>query len=201
MIINHNRKFIFVAIPKTASLSIHYTLGYKERFGEPDYYHASIDQILFNNSICKDYFKFAFVRNPWERIYSLYCDFIYRRHYQYSEKVIFEKKLFYEFANFNDFCIRFKDTIWSDNVFLRPQVSFIDIDGVNRIDFIGRFENIHNHFNDIRDILGLPNDVELIKINNGKYRESYKDCFNQDAKNAVANFYKDDIERFEYTYV
>ena len=67
MLINHNYKFIFVHIQKTAGTSITSVLN--EIPGtEPLYYSHS--QINVLKEEYEDYFKFCFVRNPWDRLYS-----------------------------------------------------------------------------------------------------------------------------------
>ena len=60
---------IFVHIPKTAGMSICQSL-----FGNLAGGHATLAdyQIIFAKHEFDNYFKFSFVRNPWDRVYSAY---------------------------------------------------------------------------------------------------------------------------------
>ena len=90
--ISHKHKCIFIHIPKTAGTSI-YSFFYPEvsfHFENPDYerlfgwcpkrklhmQHATSKQLLETELITEEewntYYKFAFVRNPWDRAYSDY---------------------------------------------------------------------------------------------------------------------------------
>ena len=61
-------KAIFVHIPKAAGTSIALSI-----FGELPYHYKAIDYIVFfGRKTFNQYFKFAFVRNPWDRVYSAY---------------------------------------------------------------------------------------------------------------------------------
>ena len=83
MVISKKHKFIFVAISKTGTSSIEQSL---EEFNEVTLpKHASLMDI---SNYCKiglnEYFKFCFVRNPFERVVSIY--------YQWKKKPFGLKK-------------------------------------------------------------------------------------------------------------
>ena len=75
MRISHKLKFIFFSIPRTASESIRSALDpYSDIKSEPKgLYHNHITALALRNHfnemgwVWDDYFKFAFVRNPWDR--------------------------------------------------------------------------------------------------------------------------------------
>src|SRR5690625_2614056 len=60
---------IFVHIPKTAGVSVAHSL-----FEIKTAYHVRVSkyQIIFSQDEYNQYFKFAFVRNPWDRLVSAY---------------------------------------------------------------------------------------------------------------------------------
>ena len=74
MIIDHESKFIFVAVAKTACTSIHRSFEITQD-PEPNIYHMHLKDIIKTNPEAKGYFKFGFVRNPYDRLVSAYHDF------------------------------------------------------------------------------------------------------------------------------
>ena len=69
--ISHKYKFIFTEIPKTGTTSI---CGILEKTGvPPTRKHLDLFQYRkLHPEIYPEYFKFSFVRNPWDRTVSLY---------------------------------------------------------------------------------------------------------------------------------
>jgi chondroitin 4-sulfotransferase 11 len=64
----HSKKCIFVHIPKTAGTSVTDAL-----FGTPRPRHRPLQWYEgMEPELYKEYFKFAFVRNPWDRLVSGY---------------------------------------------------------------------------------------------------------------------------------
>lgn len=72
MIISDEKKFIFIAVPKTGSSSIEKALGkyHNDELPTGIVKHTRFSAIpeLFK----KPYYKFCFFRNPWDRMVSLY---------------------------------------------------------------------------------------------------------------------------------
>ena len=76
--ISHPHKFVFIHIPKTGGSSIETLfLGKPQRRWAPEINHyfqhataAELRNRLMNRDNFDRYFKFAFVRNPWDRIVS-----------------------------------------------------------------------------------------------------------------------------------
>lgn len=200
MIINHQHRYVFVAIPKTGSISIQFSLGHQNDIPEPDLYHQSLQEAVSSHPECRDYFKFAMVRNPWARLVSLYFDFTKKRVHQYSGLVRHDTPLFSEFSGFEDFCLRVQQTPWWGNVFLRSQVKSLSLDGKVTMNFIGRFENLADDFKTACRLIDLG-DVPLQSHNPGVYdKSSYQQYYSDAAKDAVASLYADDIKEFDYEF-
>ena len=77
MYISHPDKFIFFHTPKVAGSSIH--IFFKDHYGLvgeqrcdpiPSIHHMSAKDYLNSNPQYKNYFKFSFVRNPWDKMVS-----------------------------------------------------------------------------------------------------------------------------------
>ena len=63
-VIDHERKFIFIHVPRTGGHSGYKMLGIDGRPNVP------IHQPRFKHK--ENYFSFGFIRNPWDRMYSCY---------------------------------------------------------------------------------------------------------------------------------
>lgn len=202
MIIDHVKKFVFIAVPKTASCSLQYQLGEPDGWPEPAEHHMGIRRVAEEHPFSDDYFTCGFVRNPWDRLFSLYNDFTLKRIKQYSRLVILDEPLFSEFKNFNDFCVRFKDSQWTNDIFLRPQSELLTYKDGTEVNFIGRFESLDRDFKVICDKLDINKHPmsQHKKINAGVYQGTYREAYTKDAIDAVAKFYQEDVERFEYEF-
>ncbi|MBK8807395.1 MAG: sulfotransferase family 2 domain-containing protein [Bacteroidales bacterium] len=154
---------------------------------------------LYGNHYFQNVFKFTFVRNPWDRLYSAYS---------YLDKKLGNKKdkLFAEnilkgITDFESFFyhVFLPKALYKNHFFFYPQYYFI-CDNKDRIivDYIGKVESINNDFIYIKEILNLS-DKTLMHLN--KSNESdYKTHYNQEMINIVAKLYKKDIELFDYSF-
>ncbi len=194
MIISHDPKYVYIAVPKTGSISVSFSLGHGDNIPEPDFYHQGIDRVLTEHPEVTDYFKFGFVRNPWDRLASLYHDFTIKRVHQYSGLVRVDKPLFSEFADFEDFCCRVRETNWWSNVFLQSQCALLG----TKMDFVGRFERLSADFTKVCGQLGIA--TSLLKMNVGEYHAAYRHHYTPKARDAVATIYGDDVEAFGYEF-
>ena len=197
MIIDHEKKYVFVAIPKTGSISVQFSLGHTS-IPEPHLYHQKLlPQINLENA--QDYFKFAFVRNPWARLLSLYHDFTKNRIDKYSAQVTHDKPLLSEFKDFEDLCINLHNSNWRYDLFFWDQTEFLGVNGQVMVDYVGKFENFAEEFKHICKQLDI--NVELQKMNVGKYDNTkYREYYSTEATRAVARLYHRDIENFGYEF-
>lgn len=161
--ISHTHRCVFVHIPKTAGQSIEHVfldllgLTWKRRaplllrynanpeLGPPRLAHLrAADYVALGHmseSQFADYFRFSFVRNPWDRAVSFY-KYIGRP----AE------------CSFKRFAIEvLPNDLWHNMYwFVRPQTEFLYAGGRLMVDFVGRFETLEADFREVRDRLGLP---------------------------------------------
>ena len=223
--ISHQHKCIFIHIPKCAGTSVENVLGHFDGHeGRSGQDHRSIRMIqqpglqpaVFkgqentkdyirrvregfrshanpNNGLTltraqyETYYKFTFVRNPWQRAHSWYKnamrDPIHQKNYGIDPKL-----------TFTQFMKKFAGT-----GFLRPQTYWLkDFKGDIPMDFIGKFETLASDFNQISAQMGLGS-IELPHKIEGQKSDPSKD-FTQESIDFIANFYREEIELFNYTY-
>lgn len=200
--VDDTNKIVLISIPKTGSISLYFSLGYAN-VPEPEIYHCSLDTLLLNHPHAIDYFKASFIRNPWDRMLSLYNDFRYKRIYQYSEKVTVDKPLFGEFKDFNDFCIRLKDSQWLTDVFFQSQyemLSYKDSNPFKVMDFIGRFETYTEDYDNLCKALNITGRPLLNMNKSVKAVNNYRNHYNHEAKQAIELIYGNDIDTFKYSF-
>jgi len=186
-------KCIFVHIPKNAGLSVTYTL-----FGNAGGSHRKIVDYkkVFSRSTFKRYYKFSFVRNPWDRVVSTFF-FLKNGGLTEKDRVWAEKHL----APFGTFDAFVKGWLKEENInnslhFQHQHVFLEDEKGKIAVDFIGRFENIDEDFKIITDKLGINRILK--KTNTSQRKKNYRDYYDEETKEIVNEVYKKDIQLFNY---
>lgn len=191
--ISHKNKFIFPRITKTASSSIIFVL--KQKAGLKGRGHDSAKKLrnkhkkLFNS-----YFKFAFVRNPWDKVVSFYFYNTKRNwdRYPFSSKTR---------PDFNKFIKNWY--VKGSRRGFHPLSHSPCLDWVSDkngviVDYIGRFENLQPDFDFVCDKIGIPS--QILPKRNASSRADYKEYFNQESIDIIAKMYKKDIDYFNYDY-
>lgn len=193
MIIDKTKKFVFVHIPKTAGSSITISLGRDTK----DYPTHTIARDVDLTAA----FSFAFVRNPWDRMYSLY-NFICQKHVGPGEKKRWSQQAyinmgFKKFILDDDFLIPAAgDALAKKPIQREPQLTWIaNTKNEILIDYVGRFEKLQDDFNYIckktntKSTLGHQN-----KTKHGSYREAY----DNEMIDFITTHHKIDIDTFGY---
>jgi hypothetical protein len=190
--ISHSKKFIFVHITKTGGTSIDIAL---RKYTKNTKTHQSILEMkeeAAKNFGLNNYFKFCFVRNPWDKMVSQYF--------------YIKKKIFYD-KSFEEFIIDFKSTPndWGFKgknfpVKYQPvQKKWICGDkGEVLMDFIGRFENLQEDFDTICDKIDLPK-RELPHRNSTNHND-YSEYYNKETREIISQKFSEDIEYFGYKF-
>ena len=231
--LSHTNKCIFIHIPKVAGTSVMRLFSDPEKpqkseksflpfqpddykFDPPPPHLRAYDYVKYgyiSKELFDTYFKFAFVRNPWDRIVSEYK---YRRH---THRYSFKKFLFNNFP----------EPSWSDHYcHVIPQYDFLyDNNGTLLVDFIGRFENLQEDFSfacrklnlatetlphvnqasgifNRRDnnFLGVLRSIKSYMNRNRRKNtfSNYMDYYDDETIDFIARVYKKDIETFGYKF-
>ncbi|MBX3438397.1 MAG: sulfotransferase family 2 domain-containing protein [Planctomycetaceae bacterium] len=183
-------KCILVHIPKTGGTSITKAFGQIEasRHGVQD--HRTVSQLrdTISPAEFESYFKFAFIRNPWARIVSWYKNVIQDPVHRQNFKVDQD-------CSFPDFLHK-HGSIWG----LQSQLYWLrDTNGEIPLDFIGRFENLAEHFRVVCERLGLQN-VELPHLVKAHDSRPYTALYNDESRRIVAERYAEEIDLFGYQF-
>jgi hypothetical protein len=206
MIISALHKFIFVAIPKTGTHSVRRAL--REHMGPDDleqvglfvqkkfpipelarlqHGHLSLEQVrpYLPPEQFHSFFKFAFVRNPFDRFVS-YCAFMTRAegHFERDPHAVMRSMI----AN----------PPWQ-HVLFQPQHSFVaNADGQLLTDAIGRVEEMQKSYDEITARIGIPR-AQLERVNPSN-RRNYRDYYDEALVEGVARLYARDLELFGYEF-
>jgi hypothetical protein len=182
--INNEYKFIFARVAKTASTSILDKLPECDRLCEEwdyDWNHIPLwhRKKTLNENVFNTYFKFAFVRNPFDRAVSIV---------EYWNK--WSKKEGGPTFDFIDF---FKDGVARDCSKYGSQYDFTE-----GCDFIGKTENLQEDFNIVCDKIGVPKQ-KLLRENKTNHKH-YTEYYNDQSRQVIADLYARDIEAFNYKF-
>jgi hypothetical protein len=144
----------------------------------------------FGKQTFEKFFKFTFVRNPWDRKVSMY-------HF-YKQNCDATKDFDTPFEKW----IRLLHNLhvngeWEFNIM--PQHKWSHIDGEKTVDFIGRYENLKSDFEFVKKTLALPNDCRLTHENASKHHD-YREYYTDETKQMLAEIFAEDIKLFGYTF-
>lgn len=73
-----------------------------------------------------------------------------------------------------------------------------DNEGKIKIDFIGRFEQLRQDYEQLTKTLSLPS--ELMHVNKNPNQVDYRAHYDSELRLLVANFYEADIDYFKYVF-
>jgi chondroitin 4-sulfotransferase 11 len=202
--ISHEHRCIFVHIPKTAGNSINRVFG----VGWEDHKDLQRYSDELPSDVFAAYFKFAVVRNPWDRLLSDY-------NYQLKKSRAPASKLFVvdadgskrNFAEWVEVALeepnRYEAGDWGGAVSPHihrwsPQIDWISIDGEPRTDFVARLERLPEDFRAICRRLDLP--PVRLPHRNRRLHLHYSHYYNRTTRELVAAYYARDIEHFGYEF-
>jgi hypothetical protein len=198
-------KYIYICVAKVCSTSINRALGHFYH-PEPKFHHMGIEELKNYRPDLElsEYFKFGMVRNPWDRLVSVYHDFLNVRNgkgriMNYSGLITKEDTIYNKSNGFEDFCFKFSKSDWVNEHHHRPQWDYLTIDGKIAVDFVGRFENVGRDWKIICENIGVDIPLGHARASNER-KKSYRDYYNNETRDCIAEIYKKDIEEFDYEF-
>lgn len=177
----HKLKCIFIHIPKCGGTSIKLALNpYYNEVKETK--HIAAFNLKKSNIWWDKYFKFAFVRNTWDRFVSYYF---------YCKANNIANAQNEEF----DFWLR--SMFEGEKLARRSQLYWLQCEGKIELDFIGKFENFQSDFkyvcNQLKTTFVLPKE-------NVSTHAHYSAYYSDELAELVAKVCADEIEQFKFKF-
>ena len=211
MPISHEKKIIFVHIPKTGGTSIEYVLGLhgdKQHIGITPYRYQELDlEHLYGGHLqhlsameiknllptfFNDYKKFTFVRNPWDRMVSeaAWLDGKWAKGISLTvdefDRIV--RELYVK--------VKAGEPL---NQHERTQLSCITDSSDNLlVEIIGKYETMEEDWKTICEICNIPY-VDL-PIRMQSIHGDYHMYYTEETKQMVAEIFAEDIEVFQYAF-
>ncbi len=208
MIVSHRHRFIFAAVPKTGTHAVRQAL--REQLGDEDveqvglfvnkrfpwvdlaaiqHGHLSLRQVrpYLGDEAFADYFKFAFVRNPFDRFVS-YCAFMLRGGDLFQQR---PREAMHHFL--------FRDP-QEQHILFQPQASLlVDDDGMTLLtDAVGRVEDMQGSYDAICARIGIES-RPLDRVNGTRHGDC-RHYYDQALIDGVAARYAQDLDLFGYSF-
>ena len=205
MIVSHQHRFIFFAVPRTGTHSVRAAL--KAMLGPDDWQQETLRERVrmpvpalarighghvtfaqaraaLPETTWRGYFKFACVRNPYDRFVSA-CAMLNGRNpdYRGRENAFMKRALTFP---------RFRQ-----RVLVRPQWDMlVDAQGALAMDFVGRYECLDQSMRDVCRHLGIP--ATTLPRRNASEHGDYRQYYDDELLRIVTDFYRRDFDGLDY---
>jgi Sulfotransferase family len=193
----------FVQIPKNAGTSIGSWL--KENRGTSSYqewYNHPTHSRIYS----PDNFSFTVIRNPWDRMVSMY---FFIKNWTSPDPSVTNsdeiRQFIYKINNFNQFpsfevwlknIKNFKLPHWIQWRPIDPQLSWLNVP----VNHVIRYENLKQDFQKIQEMFNVYTELPELLVTKGITRTDYKDYYNSETKQIVLDYFKEDIEKWQYEF-
>lgn len=212
MIISQKSKYIYFAVAKTATHSVREALHHHSKDGDWEQQALYVDESIGKQTIpipeiasighghisvtqikphiaadqWLESFKFAFVRNPFDRFVSV-SFFLNRNNPEFSNNSLAWMKSAIRHPRFQQ------------RVLVRPQyLQLTDQESHLAMDYIGRYEALQESLNFVSDALKFPRTA--LKVKNQSDHGDYRSYYDDQLFGLVSDFYKADIKHFDYKF-
>jgi len=215
MVISHKHKFVFFHTPKTGGSTVNQSLyesGHRENYVHNDGHIENIDGNHIESSNINqhtrpvelfglmpdidwnNYFKFAFVRNPYSLEVSKYF-------YCLKAADSDSQGVFY------DYCVEVKNNCDTFDDFIRHEKYEYDYsfkyylckNDELMVDYVGKLETMHRDYMIIAAACGIDSKLVDCKVNKTQHA-GYRTYYNKESQNIVRDKYIEDLEFFNYDF-
>lgn len=204
-----NKKFLYISVSKVGNTSIKASIYAMPEMDDYRNVHKAVHQQECRAHVdqlpnFKDYYKFTFVRNPFDRLVSCYEN---KLHTDRESVGVTIKELIYDRylmgylgkdKGFHDWAkrvCRVPDK-YADRHFISQSFGMLDEDGELVLDFVGKFERFSSDFEIIRekfDLAPLPHYNRT-----SKKKKNWMEYYDLETAQKVYERYKTDIQLFGY---
>ena len=183
----HLLDFVFVHINKTGGTSIERALGAPFQHLTALELRQRLGQRRWGNR-----FSFGFVRNPWDRVVS---------HYHYRVKTN-QTGLAERPIPFEEWVVRAygdRDPSYYDQpkMFMAQYRWLSDGEGRQIVDFVGRFERLHDDFAEVCRRLGVEASLPHLKTS---VHRDYRELYSAETRDVIGHRFEGDIARYGYEF-
>jgi hypothetical protein len=207
MIISNKHRYIFFAVPKTATHSIREALHQYsasddweqqvlfgeqalpiQKIAEIKHGHISVRELkpALDSYRWNNYFRFGFVRNPFDRFVST-CAFLNRQNPRFKANPLLWMKMALDRPAFRA------------RILVTPQSDLLtNLNGDIGLDYIGRYEDLQISLDTIFENLGLPSIT--LKVRNSSDHIHYREYYDSQLRDLVERFYAVDLDLFNYEF-
>lgn len=190
MIISKQYKFLFIHIPKTGGTSVWKSLldvgGHNAR---DCHIGAKKMKNMIGEKRWNEYFKFAFVRNPWARMVSCF---------EYDKMIGSPNaKKYNTFPRYLKYRL-IDQPRERDGYFFYRMLDRIEIDNKIAMDYVGKCETLQKDFDYVCDKLG----VSKRKLGNERQTKKvdYRTYYDKKSIKIVSDMFSREIEVFNYEF-
>ena len=208
---------IYISVPKVACTSFKTAfaellgLSLEKAHGDPHrvWYPSPVPIEGLQRYLYPGFFRFAFVRNPWDRLVSCYRDKIRNEVEGYTHFTI-RPGVANCLARFDAFVagMPFEDFVAAvasipdaeaDEHFRSQHTFLTNRKGEIDADFVGRYERLAEDFQIVQQKTGLPN-IELPRLQAARTVARYAAYYTPKTREIVAERFRKDIETFGYEF-
>lgn len=222
MLLSNRHQFLFVHIAKTGGSSVRSALGALcwrdplqfpafichrlshftgHRIGVKFPRHAAViaAKEMLSPAHFDSLFKFAFVRNPWDRLVSAY------HHFQREQQAILQNQRIGEFRDFAQWIVndcgsyRGSKHVFVAAVRASQAEHLVDLKGDRIVDFVGRYEQLEQDFCEICQRIGAPAPGLPHKRKSDK-RQDFRTYYDDQTAELVGQWYQADATSFQYCF-
>lgn len=193
--LENGRDLVFIHVPKTGGTSQASALGLQHG-------HVPVSRyIAHDESRFRAAASFAFVRNPWTRLFSSFNYLKSAIGINASPDVRWAEANLARYAEFEEFVLDLRHRHTRERIFawahFRPQLAWLALPGATQVevDFIGKFETLDQDTQRLSEFLDVP--IELPHLRQARHYRSQPE-FTERMISIVADCYGEDIAAFDY---